>query len=137
MLSLTRVGVATCQRLFHRGIVFIYIPEKTHLAVRLDHGCSVEDEYGNGFVEIYLNRLIAVHRSIYFVRGPFRLIAQNPRRQPRGVLYTDASMAEVAPRFQKQFGRRGAMEVHVITVREYKLDQSQCVFGSGLLSYTQ
>lgn len=96
--ALARERITVAERLIQLGILTVDIPEEPHLAVRFDYGRNINNEHWDGLCEIYLDRLIAVHGGENLVLSPFRPVAQDPRREPRRILYPDASVAEVAAR---------------------------------------
>src|SRR5437660_6870345 len=98
MRWLAREWVTAVERFIKLVILIVDIPEEPHLAARLNYGRSIKNEYRDRLVEIYLDRLIAVHGGANLVLSPLRLVAQDPRRQPLGILHPDASVTEVAAR---------------------------------------
>src|ERR1700676_4832067 len=101
------------------------VVEESHFAVRLDHRGAVDNEYGNRPGEIYLDRLIPIHRRLDLIPIPVRIVAQYPCRQCEWILPPDASMTEVAARAFEQFRRRRAVQINVVGVRENEFHQSQ------------
>src|SRR5271157_3797538 len=131
--NLPRVRVSLGQHLLELGIVSIDVVEEAYLTILQHDGGAVNNQHGNGVVEIHLLGLVTIHRGDDALPGPLGPILQHPDRQSHGILDPDAAVAEIAPRAFKELWGWRAVQIDVVFVGKEEFDEAERILRTRLL----
>ena len=120
------IGITRGQRFIQFCVITIDIVEKPNLILFVYRSRAVDDQNRNSRGEVHLKIIfIAVHRGLDALQIPARVVSQHPSNQVLGLLYPNASVAEIADILREQFRSICAMQVHVIRIGENDLHQAE------------
>jgi hypothetical protein len=79
----------------------------------------------------------ALHALPHSLQRPSGIIAECPRSEFGGLFDANAAVTEITAGAREQIGRRRAVKIDVVLVRENQLDQTERVGRAGLLPHHQ